>query len=221
MGMAAWRGSSRAVSQSPPARESAPSPSSTASARGSTATPISTRPSPTASSCRDRTAPTGHRPSCPLGRSRSRGPAASSSSRRLSFSPRPTDLIPQPRRHRNRYHGVFAPNHPLRKALTALAVGNVGKQRDAATGGEPLEPPPVSPARGPPADWGEFVQIHDDRDVFQSTDRRAARDRHPQPLTAAEREVTTKSPGGRPRDPLSGPGQARLAGATGSRVAQQ
>ena len=33
--------------------------------------------------------------------------------------------------------------------------------------GEPLEPPPVSPARGPPTDWGELVQAHDDRDVFQ------------------------------------------------------
>jgi len=32
-----------------------------------------------------------------------------------------------------------------------------------------LEPPPISPARGPPADWGEFVQIHDDRDVFQAS----------------------------------------------------
>jgi hypothetical protein len=26
---------------------------------------------------------------------------------------------------------VFAPNHPLRQAVTALAVGNIGKQRDA------------------------------------------------------------------------------------------
>jgi hypothetical protein len=25
--------------------------------------------------------------------------------------------------------------------------------------GDPLEPPPVSPARGPPTDWGEFVQL--------------------------------------------------------------
>jgi len=32
---------------------------------------------------------------------------------------------------------------------------------------EPLEPPPVSPARGPPADWGELVQVHDDRAIFQ------------------------------------------------------
>ena len=33
--------------------------------------------------------------------------------------------------------------------------------------GEPLEPPPVSPARGPPTDWGEFVQLHDDRETVQ------------------------------------------------------
>jgi hypothetical protein len=33
--------------------------------------------------------------------------------------------------------------------------------------GEPLEPPPVSPARGPPTDWGELVQVHDDRAIFQ------------------------------------------------------
>ena len=142
-------------------------------------------------------------------------------------------LIPPPRRHRHRYHGVFAPNHPLRPAVTAAAVGNIGKQRDAkkvehagvlATAGsgccgsagtidtkpchhdtsriawakllarvgeafpltcpncggdirlisfitdpgpirkilthlgEPLEPPHVSPARGPPVDWGQLVQ---------------------------------------------------------------
>jgi hypothetical protein len=29
-------------------------------------------------------------------------------------------LIPPPRRHRHRYHGVFAPNAPLRAQLTAL-----------------------------------------------------------------------------------------------------
>jgi hypothetical protein len=33
--------------------------------------------------------------------------------------------------------------------------------------GEPLEPPPVSPARGPPADRGELVQVHDDRAIIQ------------------------------------------------------
>ena len=30
----------------------------------------------------------------------------------------------------------------------------------------PLEPPPVSPARGPPTDWEELVQAHDDRAIF-------------------------------------------------------
>jgi len=31
------------------------------------------------------------------------------------------------------------------------------------------EPPPISPARGPPTDWLELVQVHDDRDVFQAS----------------------------------------------------
>jgi hypothetical protein len=149
------------------------------------------------------------------------------------------DLVPPPRKHRHRYHGVFAPNHKLRKAVTALAIGNIGKRRQAAAGGhatggqptegccdanqkprshdtsriawaklmarvgeefplecpncggdirliafitepgpirkilthlgEPLEPPPVSSARGPPTDWGELVQAHDDRNVFQAS----------------------------------------------------
>jgi hypothetical protein len=30
---------------------------------------------------------------------------------------------------------VFAPNHKLRRAVTALAIGNVGKRGDAAAGG--------------------------------------------------------------------------------------
>ena len=184
----------------------------------------------------------------------------------FEFFDRLADLIPQPRRHRHRYHGVFAPNHPLRPAVTALAIGNVSKQRDAPTGGhggdehatggccdanqkprshdtsriawaklmarvgekfplecpacggdirliafitepgpirkilthlgEPLEPPPISPARGPPTEWHELVQVHDDGDVFQASPDFSARDRHPQPLSPAEREVTTKSPGG-------------------------
>ena len=135
---------------------------------------------------------------------------------------------------------MFAPNHKLGRAVTALAIGNVSRQPDAAAGGhwgdghatggccdanpaaqkprshdtsriawaklmarvgeqfplacptcggdirliafitepgpiwkiltylgEPLEPPLVSLARGPPTDWGELVQVHDERDVFQ------------------------------------------------------
>jgi hypothetical protein len=41
---------------------------------------------------------------------------------------------------------------PIRKILAHL--------------GEPLEPPPVSPARGQPTDWGELVPVHDHRGVF-------------------------------------------------------
>ena len=157
----------------------------------------------------------------------------------FDFLDRLADLVPPPRKHRHRYHGVFAPNHRHRRAVTALAIGNIGKRREAANGGhgnegrdtggccdahqkprshdtsriawaklmarvgeefplecpacggdirliafitepgpirkilthlgEPLEPPPVSPARGPPTDWGELVQAHDDRDVFQAS----------------------------------------------------
>jgi hypothetical protein len=29
-------------------------------------------------------------------------------------------------------------------------------------------PPPLSPARGPPADWGELVRAHDDREAIQA-----------------------------------------------------
>jgi len=29
------------------------------------------------------------------------------------------------------------------------------------------EPPPVSLARGPPTDWAELVQTHDNRDIIQ------------------------------------------------------
>jgi hypothetical protein len=138
---------------------------------------------------------------------------------------------------------VFAPNHLLRPAVTALAVGNIGKQRDAnavehdgvsdtagsgccgSAGtidakpchhdtsriawakllsrvgeafplacpscggdirlisfitqpetirqvlthvGEALEPPLVSPARGPPVDWDDLVQAEDDRSLSQA-----------------------------------------------------
>ena len=155
----------------------------------------------------------------------------------FEFLDRLADLVPPPRKHRHRYHGVFAPNHKLRRAVTALAIGNVGKRGEAtasghgndghgSTGccdadqkprshdtsriawaklmarlgeefllecpacggdirliafitepgpirkilthlGEPLEPPPLSPARGPPTDWGELVQVHDDREAVQ------------------------------------------------------
>ena len=59
----------------------------------------------------------------------------SSNSHRPEFLDRLADLVPPPRKHRHRYHGVFAPNHKLRRAVTALAIGNIGKRCDAAAGG--------------------------------------------------------------------------------------
>jgi hypothetical protein len=53
----------------------------------------------------------------------------------FEFLDRLADLVPPPRKHRHRYHGVFAPNHKLRRAVTALAIGNIGKRGDATTGG--------------------------------------------------------------------------------------
>jgi hypothetical protein len=53
---------------------------------------------------------------------------------------------------------IFTPSSapgPIRKILTHL--------------GEPLEPPPISPARGPPTDWGELVQVHNECDVTQAS----------------------------------------------------
>ncbi len=53
----------------------------------------------------------------------------------FEFLDRLAALVPSPRKHRHRYHGVFAPNHPLRPAVTALAIGNVGKRQEAEAGG--------------------------------------------------------------------------------------
>ncbi len=39
----------------------------------------------------------------------------------IEFLDRIAALIPQPRKHRHRYHGVLAPNAPLRKRVTARA----------------------------------------------------------------------------------------------------
>ena len=52
----------------------------------------------------------------------------------FEFLDRLAALIPPPRRHRHRYYGVFAPNQPMRPAVTAVAIGNLGKQRKANTG---------------------------------------------------------------------------------------
>jgi hypothetical protein len=35
--------------------------------------------------------------------------------------------------------------------------------------GEPLDPPPLAPPRGPPTSWAELTQVHDDSDAIQSS----------------------------------------------------
>jgi len=198
-----------------------------------------------------------HKAATWVGPGRSRNSTRSGANGVVELSPfefldRLADLVPPPRRHQNRYHGAFAPNHPLRPAVTALAIGNIRKRQEAeanglardgnGTGGccdaahahqkqrshvtsriawaqlmarmgeefplecpncggdirliafitepgpirkilthlgEPIEPPPLAPARGPPTEWGAArAGARRSRDLPGLT-RRAARDRHP------------------------------------------
>ncbi len=52
----------------------------------------------------------------------------------FEFLDRLADLVLPPRKHRHRYHGVIAPSHMLRRAVTAITIGNIGKRARAATG---------------------------------------------------------------------------------------
>gem|GEM_PF-4179386 len=70
------------------------------------------------------------------------------------FLSRLADLVPPPRKHRHRYHRVFAPNHPLRAAVTALAIGNAGKPTGTATDAE------GQPAKRTDAPDGETGSLH-------------------------------------------------------------
>ena len=60
----------------------------------------------------------------------------------LEFLDRLANLLPPPRIHRHRYHGVFAPNAPLRPLITARV-----RQNNAATTQDSLPDPPL-PAPG-------------------------------------------------------------------------
>ncbi len=66
--------------------------------------------------------------------------------------------------------------------MTALAIATAGKPMVPATcelgqagqsadgdATEAVEPPPVSPVRGPPTEWSELVQAHDGRDGVQAS----------------------------------------------------
>jgi len=51
----------------------------------------------------------------------------------FEFLDRLADLVPPSRKHRHRYHGVLAPNHKLRRAVTSLAKR---ERRKAPRGGD-------------------------------------------------------------------------------------
>ena len=120
----------------------------------------------------------------------------------FEFLDRLADLIPPPRKHRHRYHGVFAPNHKLRRAVTALAIGNIGKPRDAghagnahATGYCDTQAKPRSRAANR---LGRARASARRPRCLPGTDRRTARDRYSQALTPAGREAP------KPRERQSG-----------------
>ena len=67
-------------------------------------------------------------------------------------------------------HNSTAKNMPLPGVGLIAFITEPGPIRKIPTHlGEPLEPPLLSPVRGPPADWAELVQAHDERDVFQAS----------------------------------------------------
>jgi hypothetical protein len=51
----------------------------------------------------------------------------------LTQRDRLVDLMPPPRKHRHGYHGVFAPNNKIRRAVMSLTTANMRKHRDAVT----------------------------------------------------------------------------------------
>jgi hypothetical protein len=58
----------------------------------------------------------------------------------LELLDRLAKLIPQPRRHRHRYHGVFAPNAPLRAQVTALLDDSPADAPPTTDAPDPTEP---------------------------------------------------------------------------------
>ncbi len=50
-------------------------------------------------------------------------------------------LFPPPRKHRHRYHGVFAPNRKIRPSVAALAIGSIAKRGEATHDGHARDGP--------------------------------------------------------------------------------
>jgi len=76
----------------------------------------------------------------------------------LEFLDRLATILPPPRIHRHRYHGVFAPNAPLRPLVTARAREDNALAAEAP---EPPLPPPTPPTAPAPLPEGAEARTPD------------------------------------------------------------
>ena len=67
----------------------------------------------------------------------------------LEFLDRLAKILPPPRLHRHRYHGVFAPNAPLRPLVTARALEDNALAAEASSPPLPRPTKPTAPAPQP------------------------------------------------------------------------
>ncbi len=81
-----------------------------------------------------------------VGRARGRKSKRPGANRVVELSPfefldRLADLVPPPRKHR--HHGVFKPNHKLRRAVTSLVIGNDAPLTSKKSGRVVFQPRPL------------------------------------------------------------------------------
>jgi len=117
------------------------------------------------------------------------------------FLSRLAALVPPPRRHRHRNTKVFAPNHPLRPLVTAMAIGNVvlhprppgegrGEGASAAPSAHDADSDAISATRSHDTSriaWAKLVQAHFRPRRRASLSRRTTSDRHPLTLNRPQR----------------------------------
>ncbi|HUJ25926.1 MAG TPA: transposase, partial [Myxococcales bacterium] len=78
----------------------------------------------------------------------------------LEFLRKLATLVPPPRKHLVRFHGVFAPNAPLRKRIAPATAPATA----AAASPAPAQPPPPLPSRIP---WAELLKRAFKEDVLR------------------------------------------------------
>jgi len=86
----------------------------------------------------------------------------------LEFLDRLANLLPPPRIHRHRYHGVFAPNAPMRSLVTARAHQDNADDARTSVGDLPLPDTMVPTTASPPKPEHPEPQIPDTGDTGAS-----------------------------------------------------